>query len=296
MSDNSYIILLALFFMSMLAVRLLYLQKTSIMTKMRMFQGVVNSVGAYIFVLNQHNGRIIWYNQAAEIGVGVNLAGKDITDIIPDANRKYFASMLWPPLGQSRSYVFESTVNTIHGLRTVVFEYCRYKNRDTNHIVLTGRDITDQVVHLQREARYDALTGLLNRTGFMLATERLPRDYIVFVCDLDGLKTINDTQGHNEGDNYIKIAAKALQSAVREGDILARVGGDEFYIVMLGLIDPDEFVDRVKQVATSSKVSFSVGYALSCEHPEKKLGHLIEIADTLMYQDKAAKKTGQRTE
>src|SRR5207302_7936997 len=84
----------------------------------------------------------------------------------------------------------------------------------------------------REEGMTDALTGLLNRRGWELRVkseetvcQRLNRNACVIVVDLDGLKRINDTQGHAMGDAFIKKPALALKSAARQEDVLARLGG-----------------------------------------------------------------------
>lgn len=83
-------------------------------------------------------------------------------------------------------------------------------------------------------SNYDALTNLYNRNYFEIYTEEneLKSDVAVFVCDIDGLKSVNDNLGHILGDELIISAAHVLQDSFRETDVIARVGGDEFYTIM----------------------------------------------------------------
>jgi GGDEF domain-containing protein len=115
--------------------------------------------------------------------------------------------------------------------------------------VATHRDITEQrraeakIVHM---ARHDALTGLPNRVHFAerlaQTLTRTERDDIVAVhlFDLDRFKIINDTLGHPAGDKLLQMAADRLRSVVRGTDTIARMGGDEFAIVQVGLSDATE--------------------------------------------------------
>ncbi|MBC7347541.1 MAG: GGDEF domain-containing protein, partial [Clostridia bacterium] len=84
----------------------------------------------------------------------------------------------------------------------------------------------------QREAELDPLTGLYNRRAFFAAAQELlaeallgRRTPVVAVLDLNGMKEINDTWGHQAGDEALKQAAPAIQKSVREGDVVARYGG-----------------------------------------------------------------------
>ncbi len=122
----------------------------------------------------------------------------------------------------------------------------------------------------QREADTDALTGLLNRRGWdrYIAQEeerfrRFGDQASVVVLDLDRLKTINDTQGHDAGDRYIRRSAEVLSTAIRAGDILARLGGDEFGLVISG-VGADvvaQLIVRMERSLESAGIAGSFGHA-----------------------------------
>ena len=91
---------------------------------------------------------------------------------------------------------------------------------------------------LERQANYDALTGLPNRHLFhdrlkqAVFAQRTPKSIAVVFIDLDHFKVINDSLGHNFGDEVLRHVGERLQSAVRDGDTVARVGGDEFVLIL----------------------------------------------------------------
>jgi diguanylate cyclase (GGDEF)-like protein len=122
----------------------------------------------------------------------------------------------------------------------------------------------------RRDADLDVLTGLLNRRGwdrYLQAEEERFRRFgdqaCVVVIDLDRLKVVNDTQGHEAGDRYIQRAAQVLAGTVRDGDVLARLGGDEFGIVAVGATPEQarEMVVRADRAMRLSGVTGSFGFA-----------------------------------
>jgi diguanylate cyclase (GGDEF)-like protein len=127
----------------------------------------------------------------------------------------------------------------------------------------------DLLARLERIAHTDELTGLPNRRAWR---EELPREMArakrerwplcVAMLDIDSLKKLNDTHGHNAGDQLLKQNAAAWSSALRPVDLLARYGGDEFAAVLTGcrLDDAQKLVDRLIEV-TPEDHSFSVGIA-----------------------------------
>jgi diguanylate cyclase (GGDEF)-like protein/PAS domain S-box-containing protein len=105
-----------------------------------------------------------------------------------------------------------------------------------------GRDVTVTVqaeAKVHELARYDSLTGLPNRTMFLSELDRAVarskrhgKEFALCFIDLDRFKTINDTLGHEAGDELLKTMAQRLRSAVRENDLVARLGGDEFVVLL----------------------------------------------------------------
>ena len=145
---------------------------------------------------------------------------------------------------------------------------------------------------LVKEATVDDLTGLLNRRGWRLTAEReLARaaregsSVGVLLLDLDNLKEINDSRGHDEGDRVLIETADRMRAALRAGDVLARLGGDEFGALLIDSSDGQALaaVDRLSAM-TPALGSFSAGAA--SWDGEQALDELLRRADVALYTAK----------
>jgi diguanylate cyclase (GGDEF)-like protein/PAS domain S-box-containing protein len=176
------------------------------------------------------------------------------------------------------------------------------------HYVALFADITEQKNHQQRIehiAHYDALTGLPNRVLLadrlhqsMAQTLRRERLLAVAFLDLDGFKAINDSHGHDMGDQLLMTIANRMKQAVRDGDTVARLGGDEFVAVMQDLADIEDCVPLLLRLLDAAaqpvhvgelvlQVSASIGVTF---YPLAEAGveadQLLRQADLAMYQAK----------
>lgn len=182
----------------------------------------------------------------------------------------------------------------------------------SRHYVFMFSDITpllDQQEKLERIAHYDALTGLPNR---LLLADRIQQALAgcrrqggavgIVYLDLDGFKAVNDTHGHDAGDELLKTLAARMQQSLRENDTLGRLGGDEFVAVLAGMSGPDDGNDvlaRLLQAASEPvtlscatvQVSASLGMAV---YPRDGVDadQLMRRADVAMYAAKQAGKNG----
>ncbi len=162
------------------------------------------------------------------------------------------------------------------------------------------QDRDDHEAALARaEAQSDALTGLLNRRGWdLVAGEAQDRvdayadPVAVIVIDLDGLKQINDREGHVHGDALLRRAATTLRAAAGPEDQVARYGGDEFSVLCNGLTTADSagrLADLLGALHTAG-VAASGGIALTTPGPESVL-RAFEQADRAMYADKQERRS-----
>jgi diguanylate cyclase (GGDEF)-like protein/PAS domain S-box-containing protein len=170
-------------------------------------------------------------------------------------------------------------------------------------------DITDRK-RLEEKLRtmsiMDDLTGLYNRRGFLTlfqqqvkVADRTKKNMLLFFADLDKMKQINDTLGHQEGDKALIDIATILKEVFRGSDIIGRVGGDEFAILVLDTTDETKEV-LMKRLQNSLDdynrpksytLSLSIGIAPYDPKKPLSLDELMAQADTLMYEEKRNKQS-----
>ncbi len=150
---------------------------------------------------------------------------------------------------------------------------------------------------LEQLASTDALTGVLNRNGLLerlkaviSVSRRHKSSFLLLVLDLDGFKTLNDSQGHPVGDLALKTLARNLKDAIREHDVLARTGGDEFTLVLTEMAKSQEAIAVVKRLRDSMGLEqFDLGVSIGiAEFPSEGEDYevLYRLADQRLYRSK----------
>lgn len=138
-----------------------------------------------------------------------------------------------------------------------------------------SRQVAEAAGRMSREAETDALTGLLNRRAILSAVEammRQDRPIAVFSLDLDHFKETNDSEGHEAGDVLLRAAADRLRHAVRPGDAVGRLGGDEFIVVM------DRMATEAEAEAAALRIAAAVAQPVAFKATRLRLGATVGVA------------------
>lgn len=180
-------------------------------------------------------------------------------------------------------------------------KFIRGEQNTFNGLIVCSRDITkrkEMEEQLKILSMFDSLTGLYNRNYFEQEMQRLGNGRYnpvgLVICDVDGLKLYNDSLGHVAGDKLLKDIAGIIKSCFRSCDVVARVGGDEFAVLLPNTVD-DEVQDVCKRVRAAVNdyyekhhilpVSVSIGYSVR-ETMAESMSSIFRHADDNMYREK----------
>ncbi len=168
-------------------------------------------------------------------------------------------------------------------------------------VILLARRINALEIRLRDISITDELTGVYNRRGFyqlgehaLLEARRSASRSLLLFLDVDGLKQVNDTQGHDVGSQLLLDVATLLRKNFRNSDILGRVGGDEFAVLACSCSEGlpvekrlDEALDAANSMGNRPyRIGFSFGWVMVEPHGDETFDELMERADAAMYHNK----------
>jgi diguanylate cyclase (GGDEF)-like protein/PAS domain S-box-containing protein len=255
--------------------------------------------------LKDREGRYVAVNAPFSKTLGEapkNLVGKNDFDIYPlELAEKYEKEFRQVMATGTRSYFEESIVDRegkiqyLEKIETPVFN----DSGMVIGIIGIANDITsykEVEVTLRYDNTHDILTGLYNRAFFDAELERLARSRMfpisIVMADINGLKAVNDTLGHEAGDNLIRLAARVIQRVFRADEIVARIGGDEFSVLLPGT-EKTIAEKAVKRIMSSPEIInglVSIAFGIASAENKDHLAEALKLSDERMYQDKSDQK------
>lgn len=270
------------------------------------FENIANTSPDSIICVNE-KGIITFWNASAEKMLEYSRAdiiGNNIDTIVPKAFIDKFNAVVSDREALIKGVTVELNVQSRNStMIPVELSVSMWADNNTVSYGAILRDITERRRNEERLfllAHMDPLTGLANRTLLTTSLEQALKDepaICVMMVDLDGFKDVNDSLGHARGDEILVSVAKKIQSSVRAGDLVARMGGDEFAVLLPGVSDfklaaetAERIIHEISQAMIVAEhqinISASVGMVLYPTHGITAQD-LLTSADLALYQAKA---------
>ncbi|MCG6932488.1 MAG: diguanylate cyclase [Gallionella sp.] len=263
-------------------------------------------------------GKLLSLNQAAQkiFGFGEEeVIGKNVSMLMPPPHRENHDNYLSRYLLTGEAHAIGKTME-LEGRRKdgiafpLELSISEIKYGNAHFFTAVMRDISEQKLALKRIeqlAHYDELTHLPNRSLFydrlrqaISQAKRSKSSIALFYIDLDGFKKVNDTKGHHIGDLLLKQTAERLRLCVRESDTLARIGGDEFTVLLNDAHEREhvemmanKIINSIDQTFNLEGLTARIGASIGISrYPDdaQTVGTLLIVADKAMYAAKAAGK------
>ncbi|MFY2607254.1 EAL domain-containing protein [Achromobacter ruhlandii] len=275
-------------------------------------EAVVSHIPSCVLVLDAVSRRILLANRQTEAAFGARrerMQGQTIQQCLPPGVHEFFERLTNDALrsdGALREAGQEEVV-TERGPRTLRSRTLVFHSSDprSRYVLLIADDITDEnaaQAQVRYMAHHDTLTGIPNRRLFRerllkaLAPDGRERSAAVLCLDLDNFKSVNDTLGHQCGDELLRQLSRRLARNLREQDTLARLGGDEFAVVLPGIEKTDDLRQMAQRLIDAMRepfqvdghtvpVSVSIGIAVATAQ-EDGADHLLRYADMALYEAK----------
>jgi len=288
-------------------------QGQDLITERDFSQQLIN-VAPILVITQDNNGIILTINQAGvdEFSMEESLiTGCVFDNFIPESEIEHLSKLKKLRNGEFSEHIKTDGILLINQdqQRQISWIHTRVKpKRDEKlpFILSLGVDISERK-HIEdkmlKMATHDQLTGMSNRRYFeaefvreITSAKRYGTQIALFYLDLDQFKIVNDTCGHEAGDQLLKLVSKSLQQVVRGTDILSRIGGDEFTLIMpnVGMQGIENVAKKINESLMAIdfwvedkvyKISTSIGIAIYPQHGTD-VDELLSNADLAMYQAK----------
>jgi diguanylate cyclase (GGDEF)-like protein/PAS domain S-box-containing protein len=294
----------------------------ALLSKTAQAAAIMDTAAEGIITIDEH-GIVQSFNRAAESMFGHTVReaiGANVSMLMPQPDARehdtHIASYL--RTGQAKVIGRAREVNALRRDGTVFpieLNVTELKLGGTRSFTAVMRDIAERKLneeHIRRLAHHDSLTGLPNRTLFydrlrqaMALAKRERHGLALLYIDLDRFKAVNDSLGHDAGDELLKAVAARMRSLVRESDTVARMGGDEFTVIVPKIASREGIAKVAQKLIDALSAPFQLHLAAPGPAREVRIGSSIGIAvypadtqnidglikagDTAMYEAKQAR-------
>lgn len=273
-------------------------EKEKLKVSLERNSAIVNAMPDLLFVINDE-GYFVDYqgNNESLLYVGKkDFIGRRIADVMSKEIAEIGYEKIQAALVTNKLQSFEYELDMPQG--KLNFELRMVKSKD-DEVIAIARDITKRK-HLELKLDYlsfhDQLTGLYNRRFFEEELKRLDvkENYplTLVMADVNGLKLINDSFGHKKGDELLKKTAEVIKKGCRSNDIVSRMGGDEFLVLLTctDSAETEKLVNRIKSLCEKEKVasinlSISFGWETKF-HEDEDISQILKKAEDYMYTKK----------
>jgi diguanylate cyclase (GGDEF)-like protein/PAS domain S-box-containing protein len=253
---------------------------------------VYNQEGRYLKILSASSNLLL--------ALPEDFVGKTIHEFFPKEDADRFVRHIQKVLQTQTTISIEYSIQV--NQRKVHFE-ASVSPLNENTVIWVARDITDRKL-LEEGAHFigthDILTKLYNRTFFEEELSRLEKSRLfpvsVFMIDVDGLKIVNDKQGHAAGDEILKRTGKVLMKSFRSEDMVARIGGDEFVVLLpktneeAAQIAMDRINHFLKQNNKDNPMELRISIGIATTYDKGTVMAAMKQADERMYENKRSKR------
>lgn len=271
-------------------------------------QALINAIPDPLFVLTRTGIFIDYKGSAEQLYLQPHkFLGRSVSKVMPAEVAAKTLQAIEITLDTGDIQVFEYQLSI---LGKKEYYEARIVVSGPDEVLAIIRNITERKTmeeQLEQLSLHDALTGLYNRAFFeeemKLLEEVRNSPAGLIICDVDGLKIVNDSLGHNTGDAVLKAVAAILKKSFRAGDLVARIGGDEFAVLRpvnaANIYEADcrrirENIERYNTENPTVPISLSMGFAVSKE-TQPDMNALFKEADNNMYREKLHRQKSARS-